>query len=140
MRLVIGQNLDSDGEPQDCVNQVPSQLRILTGVGQFQRIVLTADPSNPRVITVTFHEDAGGLFDPPPPTVVNFAPRPSDPQFAALKPHPVSQLILHIRQNLGLKHRGTFEDEDDRFARALRFDTDPERCGDGDHPDVIVER
>jgi hypothetical protein len=131
-----------DPDDSDCVTQDPLQLRILTGPGSghFDRVVLAADSDNQEVVTLTFDSgDTTALFNPPPPLKVNLAPNPSAPQFASLQPPAVAQIVLHIRPNLGLQHRGTFVDEDPAFARTIRFKTDPQRCGDPDFPDVVVE-
>ena len=138
MVLTIKQVLGPDGRPRDCVSSNPAQLLILTE--QFNRVVLTANANNHRVITLTFDApDSRALFQPPPPAVVNLAPNPADPQFASLQPRPVAQLVLHLRNNLGLQHRGSFDDENPAFARTLRFHKSPNRCGSGDEPDVVVE-
>jgi hypothetical protein len=115
--------------PEGCLSQKPLPLRVLTGSGsgRFDTIVLIGDPHNTRDVIVSLDSDeASALLFPVPPETVTLAPG--------------HQVVLHIRHDLGLTPRGTFDDEDPEFSRVLAFvDTDPVRCGSGDLNDVVVE-
>lgn len=116
--------------PAGCLTQHPLPMRVLTGSGpgRVDHIVLLGDSNNTRSVGLTFDPDeAAALFSPVPPEVVHLAPG--------------QQIVLHIRQDLGLIPRGTFVDDGDpTFQRTIAFvDTDPQRCGSGDVNDVIVE-
>ena len=109
-----------------CILQDPRPLKIIAGNGQVVQVTILSASTNTQDITLTFKEsELAEILQAPPSSTVVLAPG--------------HQLVLHIKADLGLPHRGTFVDLNPDFVDTIAFKTTPPRCGSGDLNDVIVE-
>src|SRR5262245_28419347 len=113
------------GKNGTCASQMPAHAQLRT---RHTRVIeLAADSANTVPVTITYSQDPAELFDYYPQAPFTLRPGATPEVFV-------------IKRDLGLEARGTFVNDDPRYARIFRYQHNPSlHCSDGQHEDWHFE-